>query len=403
MIIGRICSIIHAMISLKPRSSLAHLLVVLLLMLAAPSCFGLQVEGLYQYRVAVENESDAERNRAFRDALEAVLLKVTGERRWLQSPVLQQAIANAQSYVEAISYSSEVVEISPDVIVQDQLTQVTTDQRGVEITDFSVSSVPENWEKRYIDVSFAQSLLDDLLASSDIPIWDSNRPSVLVWMALQNNEGERSMLTADSNPQIIGLMKNFAVERGLPIIFPVLDFEDRRALTEDAVWALDEEAIRNASDRYGADSVLSGRLHFTVSGELVGLWQFIFQGQAEVFDGFDEELAPYLNEPLDRITNQLASYFAIVPETGSLQIVRLRVEGIKNLSAYSALLTYIGSLGLVENVSTAEFDGQRLELNLRLLGDAQQLHEAIALDRDLLPITNTQRASESVQHYRWTR
>ena len=289
------------------------------------------------------------------------------------------------------------------MIVQDQLTQVTTDQLGVEISFFSVSSVPENWEKRYIDVSFAQSLLDDLLASSDIPIWDSNRPSVLVWMALQNNEGERSMLTADSNPQIIGLMKNFAVERGLPIIFPVLDFEDRRALTEDAVWALDEEAIRNASDRYGADSVLSGRLHFTVSGELVGLWQFIFQGQVEVFDGFDEELAPYLNEPLDRITNQLASYFAIVPESGSLQIVRLRVEGIKNLSAYSALLTYIGSLGLVENVSTAEFDGQRLELNLRLLGDAQQLHEVIALDRDLLPITNTQRATESVQHYRWTR
>ena len=65
--------------------------------------------------------------------------------------------------------------------------------------------------------------------------------------------------------------------------------------------------------------------------------------------------------------------------------------------------TYIGSLGLVENVSTAEFDGQRLELNLRLLGDAQQLHEVIALDRDLLPITNIQRASESVQHYRWTR
>ena len=395
MIIGRICSIIHAMISLNPRSLFAHLLVVLLLMLAAPSCFGLQVEGLYEYRVVVENESDAERNRAFRDALEAVLLKVTGERRWLQSPVLQQAIGNAQSYVEAISYSSEVEEILPDVIVQDQ--------RGVEITNFSVSSVPKNREQRYIDVSFAQSLLDDLLASADIPIWDSNRPSVLVWMALQNNEGERSMMTADSNPQIISLMKNFAAERGLPIIFPVLDFEDRRALTEDAVWALDEEAIRNASDRYGADSVLSGRLHFTVSGELVGLWQFIFQGQVEVFDGFDEELAPYLNEPLDRITNQLASYFAIVPESGSLQIVRLRVEGIKNLSAYSALLTYIGSLGLVENVSTAEFDGQRLELNLRLLGDAQQLHEVIALDRDLLPITNTQRATESVQHYRWTR
>ncbi len=385
----------------KHKRVCALLIISLLLGLAEFGSYALQVNGLYEQRVAIANESDTERDRAFREALEAVLLKITGERRWLEHPVLQQAVRNAQSYVEGISYASETVEVIADELPRPADPDV--DQAGQVDPELAASSLPALREQRYIDVNFAASLLDELLASANIPVWDSNRPSVLVWMALQNAEGERSMLTADSNPRIIAIIQDFATERGLPIIFPVLDFEDRRALSEEALWTQDEAVISVASSRYGADSVLSGRLLFTASGELVGLWQFIFQGQVEVFDGYDEELAGYLNAPLDRITNQLASYFAIVPETSSQQVVRLRVEGIKDLSAYSALVSYVSSLGLVQSVSMAALDGERLELQLGLLGDPQQLFELIALDRDLLPITSSQLDPRTVLHYRWTR
>ena len=384
----------------KHKRVCALLIISLLLGLAEFGSYALQVNGLYEQRVAIANESDTERDRAFREALEAVLLKITGERRWLEHPVLQQAVRNAQSYVEGISYASETVEVIADELPRPA--DPDADQAGQVDPELAASSLPALREQRYIDVNFAASLLDELLASANIPVWDSNRPSVLVWMALQNAEGERSMLTADSNPRIIAIIQDFATERGLPIIFPVLDFEDRRALSEEALWTQDEAVISVASSRYGADSVLSGRLLFTASGELVGLWQFIFQGQVEVFDGYDEELAGYLNAPLDRITNQLASYFAIVPETSSQQVVRLRVEGIKDLSAYSALVSYVSSLGLVQSVSMAALDGERLELQLGLLGDPQQLFELIALDRDLLPITSSQLDPRTV-HYRWTR
>ncbi len=384
----------------KHKRVCALLIISLLLGLAEFGSYALQVNGLYEQRVAIANESDTERDRAFREALEAVLLKITGERRWLEHPVLQQAVRNAQSYVEGISYASETVEVIADELPRPA--DPETDQAGQVDPELAASSLPALREQRYIDVNFAASLLDELLASANIPVWDSNRPSVLAWMVLQNAEGERSMLTADSNPRIIAIIQDFATERGLPIIFPVLDFEDRRALSEEALWTQDEAVISVASSRYGADSVLSGRLLFTASGELVGLWQFIFQGQVEVFDGYDEELAGYLNAPLDRITNQLASYFAIVPETSSQQVVRLRVEGIKDLSAYSALVSYVSSLGLVQSVSMAALDGERLELQLGLLGDPQQLFELIALDRDLLPITSSQLDPRTV-HYRWTR
>jgi uncharacterized protein len=370
------------------RKILRGLLLFLACLSLLPTATALQVSGLYDHLVAVNNESDAERNRAFEEALEAVVLKVTGEHRWIEHPSIQQALQNAQSYVEGISYSSEMVALP------------------VPPSNQSSSAPPllaPMVERRFIEVNFAASLIDDLLASANIPVWTSNRPSVLVWMALQNAEGEREMLTADSNQQIINYIQNFAEQRALPIIFPVLDFEDRRNLSEDAVWALEESAIAAASERYGADSILTGRLHFTASGELVGLWQFIFQGEAEVFDGFDEDLDAYLHAPLDRITNQLASYFSLVPEATTQQVVRLRVEGVKDLSAYSALLSYVSSLGLVDSVATAALDGERLELELGLVGDSGQLFELIALDRDLLPIQSSQAGSRGVLHYRWTR
>jgi uncharacterized protein len=354
------------------------------------SSLALQVSGLYSQQIPVANDGVAERNRAFREALAGVVVKVSGDPRWLTNPTIERAIAQAQNYVEATSYFSESVQLP----IEDN----TIDPDGLDEQFYTA-------EQRIISVNFASALIDELLADANIPVWDSNRPSVLVWMVLQDSSGDREFLTADSNPEIIELLQEFAAARGLPIIFPVLDFEDRRNLSESVAWNLDEEAIAQASERYGADSILAGRLHFTASGELVGLWQFQFQEQADVFDGFDSDLQSYLNGPLNRITTQLAGYFAILPESVGGASIRLRVDGIRNLNAYTSLLNYVENLGLVDSVTTAEVEGQRIELQLSLVGDTRQLYEQIALDRDLQPINNTAEDSNfaTMLHYRWTR
>ena len=394
----------------------------LALLLASTVAQALPVTGLYSEQVAVANESDAERSRAFREALQAVILRVTGETQWLDHPAIIAAVENAQSYVEAIGYSSEIVAVPAEAAALPAQSSETTDTTvsietpaaEVEPTAaapepddaqlaVSAPATPSTREQRYIDVDFSSALIDELLTAANIPIWDSNRPSVLVWMALQDEAGNRSLMTSDINDDIIELIQEFADRRGLPVLFPVLDFEDRRSLNEDLVWTLNEEAIRKASNRYGADSILTGRLHFTASGELVGLWQFLFQDEADVFDGFSTDLREYLHGPLARVTSQLASYFAIVPESATTEMVQLRIDGVGSLQEYSSLLSYVSGLGLVESVSPAQLDGDRLELRLGLVGDAQQLFELIALDRDLLPIEGGATDGSDVLHYRWTR
>ena len=370
--------------------ALYSLLLLTLPLISWQSSVALQVRGLYSQQIPVTNDGEAERDRAFSEALAAVVVKVSGDPRWLESPAIERAIAQAQNYVDATTYISELIQLP----LEDNTASADTDEE-----QFYTA------EQRIISVNFAAALIDELLADAGIPVWDGNRPSVLVWMVLQSSAGDREFLTAGSNPEIVKVMQDFAAARGLPIIFPVLDFEDRRTLSENIVWNLDEAAISSASERYGADSILAGRLHFTASGELVGLWQFQFQDEADVFDGFDSELKSYLYDPLNRITTQLAGYFAIIPELIGGETIRLRVDGIKNLNAYSALLNYVENLSLVSTVTTAEVDGERIELQLSLVGDTRQLYEQIALDRDLLPINNTVQDSSlaTLLHYRWTR
>ncbi len=404
----------------KPGYSIRFGVVFLLIlaMQGLPPVQALQVTGLYSKRVELMNESDADRNRAFREALAAVILKVTGDPRYLEDPAVLRALNNAQSYVEAISYSTETVEIplpqapvtsgtDPAPLDGDALTAAASagaanPDGNPQAASPAATPVSVTRQRRTMNVDFAAGLIDRMLIDAGIPIWNSNRPSVMVWMALQNDEGERRLLTGEE-AEIIDTIRQFGETRGVPIIFPVLDFEDRRNLSADLVWTLDEEAIRRASARYAADSMLAGRLHFTASGELVGLWQFIFQDEVTVFDGFSTELADYLEEPLNRVTTELASYFAILPESAATQYVRLRVDGVSDLQDYSSLITYVSNLGLVQSVAPAMIQGDRLELQLGLAGSSRQLHELIALDRDLLPIASSQGRDDSLLHYRWTR
>jgi len=370
--------------------ALYFLLLLTLPLISWEHSLALQVSGLYSQQIPVTNDGEAERNRAFREAFAAVVVKVSGDPRWLENLAIERAIAQAQNYVEATSYISESIQLP----LEDNTLPLDSDEE-----QFYTA------EQRIISVNFAAALINELLADAGIPVWDDNRPSVLVWMVLQNSAGDREFLTVGSNPEIVKVMQDFAAARGLPIIFPVLDFEDRKSLSENIAWNLDEAAISSASERYGADSILAGRLHFTASGELVGLWQFRFQEETDVFDGFDSELKSYLYDPLNRITTQLAGYFAILPESIDGDTVRLRIDGIKNLNDYSSLLNYVENLGLVATVTTAEVDGERIELQLSVVGDTRQLYEQIALDRDLLPIYNTLEDSSfaTLLHYRWTR
>jgi len=337
---------------------------------ASSVSYGLIVSGLYDQEIVVTGQGDAERIRAYREGLSAVILKITGEERWLGNSSVQRAIRDAQSYVQEVSYR--------------------TSSGSLE-------------QRNFISVRFDRALVDDMLNVAGIPVWDQNRPAVMLWLSVQSADGRRELLGADSEHPIMALVREYSRLRGVPLLFPLMDLEDRRNLPIDVAWSLNEEALRRASARYGADAILGGRILESPSGDLVGLWQFLFRDSVESFDSFESEMKVYTDNALNRVTQTLSSHFGLM-KLASPARVTLRVESVDSAKDYLDLLAYIQELAVVDSVSAALLDGSGIELDVSLIGNAFLFTEFIALGRDLVPLESfAQENNANTFYYRWVR
>lgn len=344
---------------------------LILMMFLTPLASALPVQGLYQDEIAVANQGDQERRRAYAEAFTDVITKVTGERRWLEHPQLAAAVNSADRYVAEVSYRSAGVSGRQD---------------------------------GFLDVRFDQSLIDNLLNQANIPVWDNNRASVLLWLTVQEADGRRVMLGSSSEHALLDQVRQFAEQRAVPVLIPILDLEDRQLVPPNQAWALDATALRAAAARYDADSVLAGRVLVTPAGELVGFWQLIFRDDIQVFDHIGVA-DTYMDLPLDRATARLASHFGLVLSAFEREDqVSIRVDGISDLQSHTQLISYLESLSVVQEVQVSALRPEGLDLNLRLLGTRQILTEFISLGRDLQPVDFQpgQPAGDQL-HYRWTR
>tara|TARA_R110001606_G_scaffold314693_3_gene461517 strand:- start:1222 stop:2310 length:1089 start_codon:yes stop_codon:yes gene_type:complete len=348
----------------------APILLLLLCLGASPQAFALIVDGLYDQEIAVQGQGDAERIRAYREGMTAVILKITGEERWLRNSAVERAIRDAQSYVQEVSYRTS---------------SGSLDQRS------------------FINVRFDRALVDRMLNDAGIPVWDQNRPAVMLWLSVQGADGRRELLSADTDHPLLDIVKEFSRLRGIPLLFPLLDLEDRRNLPTDVAWSLNEQAIRAASARYGADAILSGRILESPNGELVGLWQFLFRDNVESFDSFERDLKVYAEGALERVTAQISTHFGLIKLAQPVQ-VKLRVDAVDSAKDYVDLLQYIQGLAVVESASASLLDGSGIEIDVSLIGNPFLFGEFITLGRDLQEQESfVAQERENVFYYRWVR
>jgi len=339
-------------------------------LLLLPSVHALPVDGLYQEKISVSNQGDQERRRAYREAFARVITKVTGEKRWLEHGQIAPVLNSADRYVAEVVYQS-----------------AAGGGQGGEL-----------------EVRFDQALIDDLLNRANIPVWDNNRASILLWITVQDESGRRVMLGSGSEHPLLDQAREFSALRAVPILIPLLDLEDRRLVNPTQSWALDANALQQVAARYDADSVLAGRVLVTPAGELIGFWQLMFRSDVQSFDHI-AQIDGYMDLPLDALTSRLASHFGLVrSEFEREDQVTMRVDGIRSLQNHMDLIRYLEGLSVVQQVRVNALRPDSLELTLQILGSAQTLTEFITLGRDLVPVNfQPGQPVSGLLHYRWTR
>jgi hypothetical protein len=321
---------VHRFHPVAPLFVLALALAALL----APAPAGAdRVEGLYEAEVPVDDSRDA----AFGAALAEVLVRITGRRDIAGRQEVRALVGNAAAFAQQFRSPA------PDRL----------------------------W------VAFDGAALEAELEQLGLPVWGPDRPVTLLWVAVDAGGGRRFVVASGTElareAELRESLQEAAARRGIPIMFPLMDAEDRAQASFAEVWGGFEDSIRAASGRYGADAVLVGRLSADDPG--FGRWTLLDDNGSERWTGGAAE-------SIERVADQFAARLAVV-SSGELRPVRLAVAGIASVEDYARVMRFLARLTAVQDLSLERLEGDTAVLRVALRGSTGGLAEAIALGRVL--------------------
>ncbi len=202
--------------------------------------------------VEVADQGQSTTERAMREALSRVFVKMSGTQSVLDDTEVRQAVRAAEQYLRAYRFSFEQGKI-------------------------------------FYVAEFDEDRIADILRAQNLSIWESRRPETLFWLAVEE-ESERSLVGHSSQFSYAGVIENTADYRGLPIQLPdISESDDNTALIYD-VWGRFGSRIKSASTIYAADTIIAARLYPNVAAQVT----IVDQNNSELdstSDASDEQLS----------------------------------------------------------------------------------------------------------------
>ena len=197
------------------------------------------VDNLYQVREPVTSQQPDERNAALKRAFQVLAVRLTGDPQAGQNPGLASALAAPEALITQYGYDAG----PPEVLV----------------------------------VNFDPAAAERALGQAGLSVWGANRPVVMVWWL--NDADSGASLVGDGQPASAAVQRG-AQRAGLPIRLPLADLSEQLAGTAANIDASDPTALRQASERYGANALLA--VHAKPQGNgWQALWRLWNGGAAE--------------------------------------------------------------------------------------------------------------------------
>ena len=170
----------------------------LALVIVAMPAHSVLIDDLYVAEVVTVSQSDAQRRRDAGTGLRDVLVRVSGRLDVVEHPLVAAALRSPEDYYTEFSYQT-----------------VENDGSDAGLPAPTPQEAPASQK---MQIRFEPSLISDLLRRADLPVWGSNRPSVLFWAA-RGSGAERAVLGEGSSGLFARSVRERAKSRGCQSIF----------------------------------------------------------------------------------------------------------------------------------------------------------------------------------------
>lgn len=322
------------------------------------------VADLYTATVPVADQSSQALATASKEAMAEVLVKVSGSRDVLQSPSVAAALGDARNHVQQYAYVQGKPPAAP----------------------------------LSLRFEFGGPYVTDLVAQSGAPLWTANRPVVLAWVVVEDEQGRRFVNQESAPQEAQWLIEEFS-RRGVPVQLPVFDLTDTAAVSLSDVWALDATTLLAASARYNVQDVIVGRLAKSSGGQSLGDWSYLRQNEQINRSVTVPDVQAFMRNGVNIVATDMASRYAVAPTSGAGGGVRVSITGVTNYADYAAIVSWLEKLELVDYANLEQVQGERVDFTLQARADAAQLSAILQLNERLVALPM---AGDGAQlNYQW--
>jgi len=356
-----------ASICARPGTRLLGLLASLAAFCLCTVATAIEMGSLYTAQVPFDQDEPDARNRAYQAALTEILIRVTGTVAFAESEQLDES-----------TQLDETVQVEPSRRMADLFPN------------------PARYVQQYragpddtLVVTFEGRAIENVLRQAGIPIWGSDRPLTLVWIAVDWGQGEREIVAADDpermsadarsidrNRLLRERIAEVAGRRGIPVLFPLLDTEDLESISFTDIWGGFDDLLLQASARYKAESVLVGRIR--TDSLQMNRWSWYFDGDRASWNGQTEDM-------INLLADSLAAR-SIVDPTSPVETIRLTINGIDSVSAFGQVQQLMENLRGIDAIMIDTVAGDRIVYQVQIQGGIERLKRALELSNALEPI-----------------
>ncbi len=307
---------------------------------------------LFESEVVVPNQSPAERSSAFHSALSEVLVRVAGGSNVLASEPARALLEDPGKLVQQYRYYTRSGSQPPVLLM---------------------------W------VRFDEASIRRGMQQEGLSYWGKERPDTLVWLAVEDR-GRRYVVAADDDSDVRRQIELAARQRGVPIVFPLMDLEDQTRARFTDIWGGFFDNVLQASERYSPQAVLIGRLNRSASGGWSSRWHLQVGGKPSVWTDSRSDLELLSQQGIDDTADILASQFAVASGGNAADNrVTIEIGGVDSLADYAHINAYLAALTSVADMQLTQVNGSSLKYSLQLNGSLQDLTRTVAIGSVLEP------------------
>ena len=393
-------------------------------------------------KILVEDQSSRAQQKAAKQALREVFLKMSGSTESLSNPGVKAALSSPQSLLRSYRYSYE-------------------------------------GSKTYYVAEFDSTKVGEILQREMLPLWGDRRPETLIWLAVQDDKENKLIIDESLDFPIAEALRTTAQERGLPLSLPLMDLTDNVNITTYDVWGRFVEPVREASRRYSVDNIIAARVYKNDSSFIPDLpnaepnaglnsnsnsngkastqfeqmsdqtgetytdtdtdtdsdnnaytgtadgmsepgvkevkpkikpfsmdefeayakqseegdfgldWVFISKESVSYGSIYADSPAELGNALMDAYADYLSSQYAVVGiDKANREVLEISVANVGTIESYAAVSRYLTTLSVIESASLKAQRGTVATFSITLIGTTEDLMNTVGLEAKLRPVTD---------------